>query len=1503
MSEKIYVDRPPRIQPELPIGDYQIPAPPSNDQKPAPLWQAALPMVTIIGYLLVSMVGGRSAWLMIPMGLSVVVSVVMAIQSSRQRKKEQEEQEAAYAERLIEMRRELMVQHDAQRRFYQYNFPDTKTVRQIVQTADALVKQSKQITTVQRLWERRTSDADFGALRLGIGTRSSTVQYVFDGGDVDDPQTRLGVRLAEDSRYVTDIPITIPLRNHEQDAGSEALPVRYAVGITGEHPNGVYAFTTAVLANFATLHSPNDMNLFILGDRNAEGKWGWSESLPHTIDGSVCFEDQKDREVEKEESRVYRFLKLLRSILDERKLRLMDRDGDDVTLPFIVVVVDLLLVKDTTSRLRDLEMDPGIALLMNEGPTLGAAILFLTDTQNKIPSGCQTTIEIGIQKSDQDTNLSNKPMVTFRYAEIGVNTPRFFGEADVIQSPDTLKWIATTLEPLSVRKSYGADLPRAVQFMDMYKVENIEQFKRDTEQRWLESMQPDKADWLKSPIGMLSGGEYRSLKFAADADGVHGMIAGSTGSGKSELLMTMILALAANYDPRVVNFVLVDYKGGGAFKPLENLPHVVDVVTNLGESAVERMFAAIQAELNRRSGLNTQTDMKHIVEYRENNLHVTREPYPHLFVFIDEFAEMIQANPEYKAQLNSITRLGRALGVTLILAAQRPTGVTDQMRANIKFRIALRVETREESSEILRRPDAAYLPNGAPGRGYLQVGNDNIEMMQVAWCGATYKSDTQGEQKVKVRWLDRPKKGKRSQQGKSRKVFEEVVNSFIALSDEVSVPQRKPWPNFLPEQMSLQSRVETYYLELDDEISFVGIEGFENEAYAPLNPAVEAWMNDERQIWDEIDWQAQAVQAVVGLVDNPHRRSQMPLLIDFRRGHGVIFGASGWGKTAFLRTALITLTTTHSPQELHAYVLDFGGRQMSLMRDLPHVGAVITADEDERVERLLRRLDTVLERRKKRLGELGISNLWNYNANPKYVDEKLPAIVLLIDNFAEFKDSFEHLLPQLISIARESRAFGIHMLISAELPNALSNKLYSLLTERFALKLSDPTEYSGIVGRGARAIEDIPGRGFVQVGRRALEFQAALPVGTVEDIKKERDGERLIELIKKLQKGGQGIPAELCASEITTLPALVNLREVLPNRVIIAGRDQPRIRPIVGIDDFALERWSLDLSANGPHCMVVGAPNTGKTTLLRTIVLSLAYSYTPDEVNIVLIDLQQKLYRYGGDMTLSKLPHVIDTLTLGDDFMQFVQSLRHEMDELVQLPKKKRRSLFVIIDNYDSFSEEIRDEGGVLKDLSLLAREYGNDGLHFIICGSPDITRAPDGLRKQVQISSYGLAVDTQSAERIGGRVPRALRAVELPTGRGFAIKSGRTHMIQFATPNVEEDLLETALDTWVQQTRTLYDEQVVHWQQTAEPSKPEPIAEGRNMAKTNNISTGENSKVYEIPADINIVELAERVIDTGWVGTTVDQLRMIMSDAEIYQTAIENKWVEDPNAVDESET
>lgn len=1495
MADRKYIDRPPRVEPQIPSGVFNIPNPPDNEQNAGQLLQQAfLPMIMILGYILASVFGqSRNMLMMIPMMLSVLATVALAIYTNIQERKQREAAEAAYKRRISELRRKMESEHEQQRIYYFYNHPDPEKTLGIAADLDREPNiREEEVRSGTRLWERRPKDHDFMFLRLGISTRQSTVVYkIGENEKTESPLMREATRLAEDSRLLYDVPVTVPLyvpqddsekkktesKKQEQKEGEEeesqeskGITIRHSIGITGNSTEKVHAYLRTMLIDYATFHSPQDTMLYVAGTSDARQHWRWAYALPHCKEADkteTLFFENDEKPGENEADRMRLFWKNIRTILERRRMRLQDREsGVDVKLPFMLVVVDVRTAAPDWSCLRDLEGEATISTILLDGQMLGAGIIFLVPDRSKVPSRCTAVIEVDDDPMDEDSAV-------FRYAETGFNTVRYVGKTKVVSMQEKARSFSRHLEPVDIRRGYGSSLASTVTLMEMLNIQSMDQMQEFARENWRRSMDPKVADWLYTAVGLLSGNEPRVLTFSAKADGVHGIIAGSTGSGKSELLMTLIIGLALNFSPDVLNFVLVDYKGGAAFEPFKKLPHKVDIVTNLDQSATARVFASIIAELDRRQKLNTYTNSKDIVHYRRKglNLEPERPPYPHLFIIIDEFAEMISGNAEYKAQLESITRLGRALGVTLILAAQRPVGVTDQMRANIKFRISLRVETPDDSREVLRRADAAFLPPGIPGRGYLQVGNENIELIQTAYTGGDYKGPQEENVVQNVIWLDRPRKTAAQKATEPPKLYDVIVDMMANLSTQESRPQWRPWPEFLPMQtgsnvLSLQTPLDTAYMS-DDDIDLLRATDSEQVTGLALNErAVTFWEDDFK--WEGVTWGKNAMRPLLGIVDNPYQASQKPLKIDFPNGHAVVFGASGRGKTTFLRTIITGLALTHSPDELHIYILDFGGRALTILSDLPHVGAVITSEEEERVLRALRKVNDIIDHRQVLFSEAKVNSLDSYNnAHP---DKPLPAVLVVIDNFAEFKEYFEGLMGPLISIVREARAYGVHFLISADLPNALTGKLYNLITERFTLKLSDASEYSEVVGRGVPAdLSSVPGRGYVRVGKMPLEFQTALTFTPGEN---DPDGlgkiskmcMRMAEIWNNQWKGEK-------PSTIETLPLRYSLDNLLKQATLPEVR---RINAVMGIDDRSLEPALIDIERQGPHMMVIGQPFSGKTTTLRTMMLAVASSYTPDEVVMVLIDYSRKLWK-ASETSLADLPHVLQTIEDIEQLDEFYENLVNECAQFETKPRK--RKVMIFIDNYDAFTDESsRKKMTFFENISGLIRKYQTSGVYLIVAGSLAILSSSDDLRKVFAAPNFGIALKSADAvNRLNGKFPRSLADADLPMGRAFTVRSGITNMLQLATPYSNDDDTEGSLDIWVRRLTEKYPGQKASWLELGPEAKSKKEAKEKEAVAAKSPAVPDTSKY-------NIVELKKKLVEVGMP----EDMLSLFTDADIVENA-----------------
>ena len=1321
-----YIDRPPRVQPELPIAKIELPQPPDEAGRAGQdLISMIIPLLSMLGFVFVS--GSGNALFMIPMGLTMILSVGLAMGVSRRESKEFEEKKRAYADMLAEKRQEMSRAHNAQRIFYNHNYPDVHTLYEI-----ASRKETSRFGS--RLWERRTSDSDFGVIRLGIGTRPSSVVYTLSQSNNpldDSPLSKDATKLAEDSEILSDTPITIPLRPYikqqdegaEQDAeddenkkpGSKNITARHSLGVFGKNPTDTADFARAILAHFTTFHSAIDIRLYVVGQPRAKESWGWAEWLPHCnvrdvgIDDSyeasqpekldqLCFSDEK--------SDITEFWMRLKRELNQRQIRMAESSEDDpkggqsdISLPLNLVVVDLLGELPEDSPLADVASENVVAMINQEGPRLGAAIIFLANDPSKIPSDCQGMVEVA--------SVGSK--VVFRYAEVGVNSTRYLGDADLASASDARQLLAAKIRRLDIRRSFGSDLPRLVDVLQMQsklesrRITTVD--KLAIQENWQASILPENSEWLSAPIGMTSIRDIRNLVVSAKegGDGVHGMIAGTTGSGKSELLLTFIADLAAKYDPRIVNFVLVDFKGGAAFEPFRKLPHCVDILTNLEANAVERMFIAIQAVMDERSRILAKSGAKDLVEYRQKVIPrlAPDDPlphtFPHLFIIVDEFAEMIAANPDYKAQFESVTRLGRAFGVTLILSTQRPTGVvTDQMRANMKFRICLRVETPDDSKELLGRPDAAFLPNMG-GRGYIQVGNDILVPLQVARVAGDY-SDDRTVVLRDVIWLDDqelPSENATEDQplysaleiaealdlkpGElPTTMLEWIVGITVLRAQRDGVPvQRKPWPDPLPQNLSLTDAVDARYLNTERSIS--------DDLTIVINESLYEWLNNEAEepIWPGFDWKAYNPPSTsIGLVDNPYRAEQRLLNLNLENGPVVLFGAAGRGKTTFLKSLLTGLASTRTPNELHMFALDFGRGGLKSIKDIPHMGASIDASEVTRVDQMIRMLRSFVTERQEVLAKF--NSLADYNSkNPNNI---FPEVVVVIDNFAEFVDSYEYLVADLMTLIRDGRAFGVHFVITAGSPNEIGGKLFNLLTQRFTLTLADDSGYSEVVGRGARRFDNLPGRGLLALvvddEQLPVEFHVGLP-GSQDVVTASDEVDEYQIIAQRMERvwfamGGKRPAGELPRTvDFLQMYALMDGEE--RNRIgdiTIAENWKKSMKPenqewlrgplgLISSKEVRSMVYSAKADGDGVHGMVAGTTGSGKSELLLTLIAGMAIRYDPRIVNFVLVDFK------GGAAfePFKKLPHCVDIATnlQGNAVERIFIAMKAELDRRAKL--------------------------------------------------------------------------------------------------------------------------------------------------------------------------------------------------------------------------------------------
>ncbi|MBK8050700.1 MAG: NACHT domain-containing protein [Anaerolineales bacterium] len=615
----------------------------------------------------------------------------------------------------------------------------------------------------------------------------------------------------------------------------------------------------------------------------------------------------------------------------------------------------------------------------------------------------------------------------------------------------------------------------------------------------------------------------------------------------------------------------------------------------------------------------------------------------------------------------------------------------------------------------------------------------------------------------------------------------------------------KPWPSFLPTQFSLQSQLR----DAKTNHQFI------------LCDAVNNWLNGETDgLWPGADWQRAPLRAVVGLIDYPSEARQDPLAFELGRYHLAVYGDAGSGKTTLLRTLVTSLAATHSPDELHIYVLDLGGRGFRVLEGLPHIGTVIYADEEtyyERLGRLVDKLNRIAEERQKFLSDAGVNSLYEYNA--AHPQEPYPAVLVVIDNFPELWENQEQLVENvLVPLIRRSLAMGITFVVATA--SLMVSRVTSLFGERVTFRQANTDRYMDLVGRGAIEFGNVPGRGYMRVDQRPLLFHAARPTGvvdadaTVDASNEASDLQRLAEhmclhIRTKLTMRTQPDP-------IRTLPEIVPLTTMLD---MAAGAMSANMQAVLG-ENAALLPAIVDLKKMGPHFVVAGPPFSGKTTVLLNWVLSLGYRYPPSQVAMLLIDVQRRLADYGGRHRLDELPHVLSVLDEVEQLEALLPQLKAECEGLAGAVN--RREIYVIIDNYDDFAEDLEKKRNLAQELPYLARRYGRDGLRFVIAGN--LEGGGNELRRRIQSGNFGLGLRTGQALdalRVSRR-PAGMQDKELNVGRGYLVKSGQTALVQVASPYEINGGTETedndikvaqALDYWVERIVKRYPDEHLEWQ------------------------------------------------------------------------------------------
>jgi S-DNA-T family DNA segregation ATPase FtsK/SpoIIIE len=1181
-----------------------------------------------------------------------------------------------------------------------------------------------------RRWERRCGDGDFLVVRVGAGTVGLAAPLrLEDRSDPlawSDPVCTVAARkLVEVHGRLTDQPIVVPL---------ETSPIVSLVG-----PARVSrAAARAVVAQLTTLHAPDDVRIAICAPRDGLAEWDHLKWLPHfqptlRADGvatgpSVCCD------AEELHSRVVGELEAL-----TRATPVGETADTEPAGRRLVVVSDGIVPSPET-----------IALLRR--PNCPVRILVLVGAQREEPTAVTVRLrfdDIGgveVEPVVQQSRSSARPGYASEAHDEGAQAA--FGRADQL-GINAAEAIARMLAPIRLSAaSEGGTLSRSIGLQELLGIDDLSALELDA----LWKPRPVK-ELLRVPMGFDPEGNSVILDIKeADlgGDGPHGLVVGATGSGKSELLRTIITGLALTHSPAVLSFVLVDFKGGAAFSGLSTLPHVAGLITNLADdlALVDRMYAALFGEVRRRQEmLKAAGNVASVRDYHKlQAAGKDLPPLPYVLLVVDEFGELLSNRPEFIDLFIAVGRLGRSLGMHLLLSSQQlEEGRLRGLESHLSYRIALRTFSAAESRTVLGVPDAYYLPS-LPGSGYVKAGPSSLRrfraatVSQPARMGPVEVATARPEPFTLVSMAEpaaAPASGApkaatspaRTNTAQMRTVVDVVVDRLV----DAAAPVHQVWQAPLPRLLTLDAVV------------------------GPLVVDAERGLQAESR-------PADSLQIPMGLVDRPGDQIVAPFMLDLSgtAGHVVIVGAPQTGKSTMLRTLVMAMALTHTPREVEIHAIDFGGGSLAGLEQLPHVGTVCGRGDPERVRRTVAEISARIDARERHFRSRGIESaaaLRQARAQGK-LDEQMPDVFLVIDNWPALRADNEDLDAPISDLASRGLGYGLHLILTASRWLDVRKQLADSIAGRFELRLQEPSESSIERKAAANVPVGVPGRGLTA---GPLHVQIALPrtdgKAQAADIQRAVD-----ELSRRAAEAWHGSRV----AQIRVLPARLPLTD-LP----ASGDDKQPGLPL-GIAETDLSPVYVDLPGRDGHLLVLGDGESGKTTTLRTFLTMLQSRATPQQAQVSLVDYRRKLltavddehrvsYAFGASMAAAQAQELAGMLQ---------KRLPHAGLTLKELQAGRWWSgpeVYLVIDDYELVATSSGNPLAPLADLLPQARDIG---LHVVVARRVrGLSRSFDsflnGMRDQ---GGPGLLLSGDPQE---GIVMGQYRATAQAPGRGLLIRRG----------------------------------------------------------------------------------------------------------------------------------
>lgn len=1256
---------------------------------------------------------------------SMIVPFLTQGFSEKERKEYEKQRNEKYRAYLDAKRDQISKEATEEKRILEKTYPDANSIATWSETK-------------RRLWERRNVDDDFLTVRIGRGDYPMLAPYECD-------EERFNIEedeLEKEMRSITAQPAWL-----KNAPVLTSLTKDYVCGILGNREQ-THVFVQNMMMQIALTHAPDEVKIMLLCDETEARIYEQFRFQKHMRNEDFTTRFLATNIVEAARLSGYLADQIEESLDKKAELSKILKER----AYYVIFALDKKLFDAMEALKGVLKQDQNVGVSIIAGFP-------------ELPKECTKVFQLNPSQN----------ITTY------IKEPDHYQESFTVDAIENQRKIRSLMRMASISAPSSTAaylLPKTVTFLEMFGVGKVEHLA--PLRRWAEN-NPVKS--LAVPVGVGTDGETFMLDLHQKRQGPHGLVAGTTGSGKSEFLITYILSLAVNFSPNEVAFLLIDYKGGGlagAFYDDQQklyLPHVIGTITNLDGAAIQRSLISINAELKRRQRvLNeaksiTNAGTMDIYDYqRLYRAGKLSKPMPHLFIISDEFAELKAQQPEFLAELISTARIGRSLGVHLILATQKPAGVVnDQIVSNTKFRVCLRVADKSDSMDMLKRPEAAELRD--TGRFYLQVGNNEyFAMGQSAWCGAQYEPS------------DEPPKS---------------IDESISVIDPTGQAVLTVKPEVKKEKSEIKQLVATVKM-LAETAAHEGI------AMQRL------WMDplESKLSLEELERsnpELPPFSVLAGVIDDPEQQTRHTLYINLLKSKNIlIMGESGSGKTTFLKTILYGVMRHYAPKEISFYILDLSGRSLTAFRNAPHCGAALHDENETDFDRLLSMLHDEIDERKKLFEEIGVADYESYLASKDHAAKELPLILVVIDNaagMANFKKGSD-LLFNLNQYLKEGLSYGIRYLITATHSADINSRAKQEVATRFALQLKDKYEYGDALNTRCSYVPPVlPGRGLCMYNEAPLEFHVAML----------RPDDTAREINAFIQSAGQEIAKRFKPEEAAAeLPVVQEEQEFEQFCVGI-----PTGRIPLGYSMKDAKKISIPLKQAGFLSVYFGNPD-GKKTILQNFL----YGFRRERGRVLFIAAENGSVTDGPNGIMKDYPYAHKIIPcregVGKELAAMVVEVVEErkpirnrycderglersaiasLAEAADTIRAQTDPMFIVIENFAAFAACTKSDEKVLTTIFNIARHYN---ILFLAGYDPDDTGKLFGNTLHTAFNPdqnfllFGGRLDKQNLVKLD--YSAAIKGVLPKFGRGMMGYRGKTYSITMPCgPEKEETSAEDA--------------------------------------------------------------------------------------------------------------